>query len=265
MYSYVNSKEHKIQFENAFDRLQEQKRKLFGIAEIDDRLNFTYRKNVCIVNSSENYNNFVYSFIAKFCVDFCFDNNNEKGNRQYNKTILIDAGSGNNLASIYLHLVNKSLKEEFSIHRVLDNTIIARAFTFYQLANIIINEIPKIIEKLDSKIQIIVVDLIQTLFSSSIISNNKRDRNNLKDFYENEKLLNEIIENLIHISDKHFAIVSYNDIDNLIRRAITSKFKNVVEMDKVENIIKENKGHKYTNLQMKIESITYSHLEPYIN
>jgi hypothetical protein len=52
------------------------------VSEIDDNLNFSDRKNVCIVNSSGNNNNFVYPFIAKFCIDFCFDNNNEKGNNQ---------------------------------------------------------------------------------------------------------------------------------------------------------------------------------------
>ena len=52
MYSYINSIEHKIHFENAFDKLYQQKRKLFGIAEIDDHLNFSDRKNICIVNSS---------------------------------------------------------------------------------------------------------------------------------------------------------------------------------------------------------------------
>jgi hypothetical protein len=234
LYSCVNYKEHKIHFKNAFDKLYQQKRKLFGIAAIDDRLNFSDGKNICIVNSSGNNNNFVYSFIAKFCIDFCFDNNNEKGNKQNNKTILIDAGSGNNLASIYLHLVNKALKEEFNIHRVLDNIIIARAFTFYQLANTIINEIPKLIDSLRCKVQIIVVDLFETLFSSSAFSNNKYDKNS-KDFYENINLINEIVDNLIHLSDKHFVIVSYNDANNLIKRTISSKFKNVVEMDKIEN------------------------------
>ena len=236
MYSNVNSNEHQIHFQNAFDKLQEQKRKLFGIQDIDNLLNFSGRKNICISSRSDKNISFLFSFIAKFCVDFCFIDEIEKGHRKNNKTILIDAGSGNNLASIYLHLVNKSLKEEFSIHKVLNNTIISRAFTFYQLANIIINEIPKIIEKLGSKIQIIIVDLIQTLFSSSSILNNKRDRNNLKDFYENEKLLNEIIDNLIHLSDKHFVIVTYNDINNLIERTISSEFKNVIEMSKVEYI-----------------------------
>ncbi|MGN6823141.1 MAG: hypothetical protein ACTHJ7_10290 [Candidatus Nitrosocosmicus sp.] len=78
-------------------------------------------------------------------------------------------------------------------------------------------------------------------------------------------MLKEIVDDLIHNSGEHFVIVTYNNIDNLIKSTITSKFKNVVEMDKVANIIKENKRHKYTKLQMKIESITYSHLESYIN
>ena len=54
----------------------------------------------------------------------------EKGNNQNNKTILIDTGIGNNLASIYLRLTSKALKEEFNIHKVLDNIIITRHLHF---------------------------------------------------------------------------------------------------------------------------------------
>ncbi|MGN6629128.1 MAG: hypothetical protein ACTHKJ_04535 [Candidatus Nitrosocosmicus sp.] len=116
---------------------------------------------------------------------------------------------------------------------LLDNTIIARAFTFYQLANIIINEIPKLTDNLNCKVQIIVIDSLDTLFSSSTISNNKKDSEDLKDFHENEKLLKEIVDNLVHLSDKHFVIVTCEDIDNLIKRTISSKLKNVIEMSKV--------------------------------
>jgi hypothetical protein len=176
----------------------------------------------------------------------------EKGNNQNNKTILIETESGNNLASIYLRLTSKALKEEFNIHKVLDNIIITRAFTFYHLANIIINEIPKLIDKLNCNIQVIVVDLLETLFSSSFFSN-KRNRNDLKDFYENEKLLNEIVDDFVHISDKHFVIVTYEDIDNWTKRTMSSKFKNIVEMNKVEDVIKVKKHNKDTDIQMKIE------------
>ncbi|MGN6823438.1 MAG: hypothetical protein ACTHJ7_11815, partial [Candidatus Nitrosocosmicus sp.] len=100
---------------------------------------------------------------------------------------------------------------------LLDNTIIARAFTFYQLANIIINEIPKLTDNLNCKVQIIVIDSLDTLFSYSTISNNKKDSEDLKDFHENEKLLKEIMDDLIHNSRERFVIVTYNNIDNLIK------------------------------------------------
>ena len=259
MYSYLNSKQHKVQFVNAFDKLQqEQRRKLFGIPEIDDLLSFSYIKNICIVNRSANNNEFLGYFISKFCVDFCFDNDVGKviSKQSNNKTILIDAGCGDNLAHIYLHLVNRSLKEEFNIYKVLDNTIVVRAFTFYQLANIIINEIPNLIDKLACSIQIIVIGLLETLFSSSTISNNQKGRNDLKNLYEYEKLLNEVIDNLIHISDKHFVIVSYNDINTTIKRTIPSKFKNMVKLDIIQDIVKRREQNKdlSQHLDSKLES-----------
>jgi hypothetical protein len=255
MYSYINPKEHKIHFEIAFDKLQEQKRKLFDIQDIDNLLNFSDKKNVCMVNNrSDENNSFLFSFIAKFCVDFCSDTDIEKGNNQYNKTILIDAGSGNNLAHLYLHLVNRSLKEVFNIYKVLDNIIVVRAFTFYQLANIVINEIPKLIYKLACNIQIIVIDILETLFSSSSITNNRKDRNDLKTFYEYEKLLNEILDNLIHISDKHFVIVSYNDINATIKRTMSSKFKNIVKLDRIQDLVKKRERNKISQIDSNLES-----------
>src|ERR687885_272563 len=105
MYS-TPKKEHSIHFVNAFDKLQEQRRKLFNIPEIDNLLNFSDKKNVCIVNRGSK-------------------------NTSYN---------------------------------FLDNIIVVRAFTFYQLANIIIDKIPQFMNNLDCNTQIIVIDLLGTLF-----------------------------------------------------------------------------------------------------
>ena len=89
MYIYANPKKSKIQFVNAFDKLQEQRRKLFGIPEIDYLLDFSDRKNICIVNRAANNNSFLCSFISKFCVDFCLDKDIEKGNDPYNNYKII--------------------------------------------------------------------------------------------------------------------------------------------------------------------------------
>ena len=86
------------------------------------------------------------------------------------------------------------------------------AFTFYKLANIIIDEIPKLLDKINYKIQILVIDLLDTLFKT----NRKISKIDLKkDFDENAKILDDIIDNLSHISHKYFVIVSYNDIKNI--------------------------------------------------
>ncbi|MGN6348890.1 MAG: hypothetical protein ACTHKF_07655 [Candidatus Nitrosocosmicus sp.] len=68
-------------------------------------------------------------------------------------------------------------------------------------------------------------------------------------------MLKEIVENLVHLSDKHFVIVTYQDIDNLIKRPITSKFKNVMDMSKVGYILKGKENNKDTDLQMKIDPL----------
>ena len=261
---YIISKEHPIQFVSAFDKLKEQRRKLLGIQEIDNLLNFSDRKNICIVNRElkNNSNNFLYSLFAQFCIDFCFSSKNNGLNKEH-KTVLIDAGNGNNLGYIHQNLIEKSIKTGCNINKVLDNTIIVRAFTFYQLANIIINEIPRFMNKIDYNIQILVIDILDTLLSSSSsskrIKTNRKDNNNYdleKDFDENANLLDEILDNLICFSDKHFVIVSYNDTNNLTKTSITSKFKNAVEMSEYVDTFKKRKQNKDDiKLQLKIKSI----------
>jgi len=45
------------------------------------------------------------------------------------------------------------------------------------------------------------------------------------------------LDNLIHISDKHFVIVSYKDIKNITKRSVISKFKNIVEINEQDDLI----------------------------
>jgi hypothetical protein len=237
---HSTAKELSIQFVSAFDKLQEQRRKLFGIPEIDNQLNFSDKKNICIVNKEHKNTstNFLYSLFTQFCIDFCFSSKNNTLNKEH-KTVLIDAGNGNNLGYLHQNIVNQSIKNGFKINQVLDNIIIVRAFTFYQLANIIINEISKLLDNIDFNIQIIVIDLLDTLSKTNRKNNNNNDKYNLKkDFDENASLLNEILENLFYMSDKHFVIVSYNDINNLTKISITSKFRNAVEIGEQISTIK---------------------------
>ena len=75
---YSTTKEFSVQFVNAFDKLQEQRRKLFKIPEIDNLLNYSDKKNICIVNrESKNANNnnkiiFYILFLRNFVLNFIF-------------------------------------------------------------------------------------------------------------------------------------------------------------------------------------------------
>ena len=127
------------------------RRKLFNIPSIDNFFYFQGKKNISIINRCK-ATHFLYYLVAKLCIEYAKDN-------EKNKTILIDGG-GNNLGYIYLDLTKLSIKEhkqnqQFTMNTILDNIIISRAFTFYQLANIIIKELPILIQKLNCKIQII--------------------------------------------------------------------------------------------------------------
>ena len=78
---YSTSKEFSVQFVNAFDKLQEQRRKLFNMPEIDNLLNYSDKKNICIVNresknannnNNNNNNNFYILFLRNFVLNFIF-------------------------------------------------------------------------------------------------------------------------------------------------------------------------------------------------
>ncbi len=249
-------KEYGIDFVNTFDELNEIKRKLFNIPDIDKFLSFSDKKNICIVNRTKSF--FLYSLITKICNNF-HNANDKNDNITSEKTILIDAGNGNNLGYIYLNLVNKSLKDGFDIDKTLDKIIISRAFTFYQLANIIINEIPKLMFRLDGKIQVIILDLFDTLPPSSYIHYNKIKTvdkkyhlNPKSDFNYNIKLLDEMIDLLIDISNKYFVILSYNESSKSVKRSIVAKFSNVLEINPIGDTIEKKKKEDDDDNEIKL-------------
>ena len=169
------------------------------------------------------------------------------------KTIIIDAGNGNNLGHLYLKLVNKSLNFEFNLERILEEIIIIRAFTFYQMLDIIINEIPDYLLTLNNnyKIQIIVLDLLDTLLTSSHKFDTTDRDSHLsvsRDFKDNEKLVIEAVDILLNLSKNHFAIMTYVDRNNLIRDQLLCKFNNSLEIDS-SNSTDNLRANKHQNMK----------------
>ena len=240
-------------FFNAFDEFNERNRQLFNIPEIDRYLLFEDKKNVCIVNNSSSNisHSYLYSIITNACIAYhlnndevTYDNNISQKKKM---TLLIDAGNGNNLGYIYLDLVKKSSDEEIDIKELLKQIVVLRAFTFYQMLNIVINEIPKFIYQCDSdcKIQIIVLDLLDTLIESSsrsIVSkgNNSRFKTE-RDFKINEKLVIEALEILLNLSNNYFVILTCDNRTRIIDDSFFYKFSNYLEIDMVNSVNKSKK------------------------
>lgn len=162
--------QQKSSFFNAFDEFKERSKQLFNIPEIDEYLYFEEKKNICIVNNSSLNisDNFLYSVITNTCITFHLKDDEDTCDKSIptkKMTILVDAGNGNNLGHVYLDLTRKASIEGFDIKEILKQIIVLRAFTFHQMLDTIINEIPKFICQYDSncKIQIIIIDLLNTL------------------------------------------------------------------------------------------------------
>ena len=245
-------------FCTAFDEFNDINRKLFEVPEIDKLISFSDRKNICIQNQSNQSSNFLNRVIARICIDYHLCKTSDKDNKvEKKRTILIDAGSGNNLGCFYINLVNQAIKKETDINRILDGIIIARAFTFSQLANMLIYELPNMVKEIGNKLQIIVLDLFDTLVSSNIKSRIKKFENNgcsetsRNAIQENISIVNEMIDVLIGLSVKYFVILTCEDCENIKDNSIAFKFNNAI------NIKHTTDKNKNKNEQIfKIEQIT---------
>jgi hypothetical protein len=251
-------------FINAFDEFNDIRRKLFEIPEIDKFLSFSNKKNVCIQNQTYGNNNFLHYIIAKICINYhrLLDSESagSSNKSKEKRTILIDAGNGNNLGSVYLNLTKLANEKEINIDILLDSIAIVRAFTFYQLANIVVNELPKFIDRLDNKIQIILLDLFDTLVPSTLLKTKKEFKDNdpcccysgsSNEIEDNIGIVNELVDALVNLSEKYFVILTYSEIANIEHHSssIVSKFDNAIKIKQVSDKKEQT---------VEIELLTYS-------
>jgi hypothetical protein len=258
--SYYRENNHSVDnnFCTAFDEFNDINRKLFEVPEIDKRISFSDKKNICIQNQSHQSCNLLNHIIAKICIDYHSCKTSDGDNKvEKKRTILIDAGSGNNLGHLYLNLVNQAIKKTIDVNSILDRIIIARAFTFSQLANMLIYELPRMVIEIGNKVQIIILDLLDTLVSSNVKTRMKKFENNGYSatsgnaIQENMSIVNEMIDVLISLSVKYFVILTCDDCENIKDNFITFKFNNAIN---IKHSTDKN-GNKNEQI-FKIEQIT---------
>jgi hypothetical protein len=96
--------------------------------------------------------------------------------------ILVDAGNSTDFYQ-YVNFARQYCRRDV-ISRALNNTIITRCFTVYQLADVIINQLPKIIQQYDAKM-VVVSDLLDMFVRDPQIEAN-----------ESKNLINEIVNSI---------------------------------------------------------------------
>jgi hypothetical protein len=124
---------------------------------------------------------------------------------------------------------------------VLQNIIVSRVFTIYQLAHLIIFELPKIIEQFSSRSKIVVIYGLLHLF----VSDPHIDKADAK------QLLKEIVSSLRKISKDRFIIVSFAHFSVEYKKLLFPTFVKYIE-------IKNNNIDNGKILQIDINNHNYA-------
>jgi hypothetical protein len=125
----------------------------------------------------------------------------------------------------------------------------------------ITNEIPQLLGlSQNSHTQIIVLDLLDTLLSSSSWHTGGRGGNEINEFEQNSDLIIVVIDTMINLYERDFVILSSEeycvamDNNNNNNSSLTSRFDNSVHM--IIKIcgerIKRNETNRKSKLQLKI-------------
>ena len=117
----------------------------FGIEKLDNLVNFSNGDRGCIVGNKKHTN----MIVTRLCVRALMPK--RIGGFDSPNIIIIDGG---NSLDFYL-FVNFAGQYGLDIKRILQQIVVSRAFTVYQLTDLIITQIPRIIQCYNSKIVII--------------------------------------------------------------------------------------------------------------
>ena len=141
----------------------------------------------------------------------------------YSKTIAVDAG---NCSNIY-QFVDFARQYGLEVKKVLQNMVGSRVFTIYQLADLIIHELPKIIKQLSPRNKLIVVYGLLHLFEFDPHI----------DKVDAKRLIKEIVRSLKKLSEDRLVLVSFaRNSNNDYEKSLLPAFDKHIEIrDNVDN------------------------------
>jgi hypothetical protein len=137
----------------------------------------------------------------------------------YSKTIAIDSG---NCSNVYRY-VDFARQYGLEVKKVLQSIVVSRVFTIYQAADLIIHELPKIIQELSPRNKLIVVYGLLRLF----VFDPHIDKADAK------RLISEIAKSLRKLSKDRLVIVSLVRCNNEYEKSLIPVFDKRIEITDV--------------------------------
>jgi hypothetical protein len=199
-------------FQTAYADIEDKRKRrilTFDIENIDScSISVTTEDCVCIIGDERKYTN---SILMRLCVRALMSK--RQGGFESTNVIFIDAG---NDSDVY-QCVNFARQYGLSIKKVLQSIMITRAFTIYQLADLIIYQLPRIVQQFNTKVIVVISDLLN-MFTQ------EHDPN--IDHNEAIFLIKEIINSIKKTLDKTLVVVSFQQQQH-------NNHKSYAEYDKI--------------------------------
>ena len=221
----------------------------FDIEKIDSLLKLTAGESVCIVAANEKYPNIL---ITRLCIRALMSN--RQGGFNSSKVIFVDAG---NTSDIY-QCVNFARQYGLNIKKVLQSIVVSRSFTIYQLANMIINELPKVIEQFSGAKVIIIGELLSMFVNDPQVQ-----------IKEAESLIRQIINAIRKLCtyNNTLCVISFcsNNITKTYTRLILQRIDKCIEITRRGGNDKKNKNNRDLSIDIKIKKDKNNHSKQQYN
>ena len=172
-------------FQTAYYDIEDRKRRItLDIEEIDSSITLTTEDCVGIIGEARYAN----TILIRLCVRALILKRKSELLEFAKKVIFIDAGGKNNSSDSFYRCVNFARQYGLDIKKVLQSIVVSRAFTIYQLADLVIYELPRVIQQLEAKV-ILISDLLNMFVCDPQIK-----------IEEGERMIKEIINSLRKIT-----------------------------------------------------------------
>ncbi len=189
-------------------KFQTASRLCFDIEKIDSVLNLEISDRVCIVGNHSK------TLVERLIISSLLPESH--GGFGSENVIIIDAG---NCSDVY-RCVNLARQYGLDIKNTLKRIVVSRPFTIYQLAELAVNELPKVMKKFDTK-TIIVSDILHLFLNDPQVK-----------FVEAKNILKPIINSIRQFSriSLNVIVVSFhNDVPSGYSRFLFSNFNKFIQ------------------------------------